>query len=100
MGEKPTGNARAIGHAFPPIVRMTNTIIEPGKATLEASGNVSETTLESIAATGVDCISIGALTKDLEASDLSMRVTLAANAKPPAAQAVAVKRECKGNSRR
>ncbi|HET8789628.1 MAG TPA: carboxylating nicotinate-nucleotide diphosphorylase, partial [Modicisalibacter sp.] len=45
------------------------------QATLEASGNVSETTLESIAATGVDCISIGALTKDVRAIDLSMRVT-------------------------
>lgn len=30
MGEKPTGNARAIGHGVPPIVRMTNTFIEPG----------------------------------------------------------------------
>jgi len=31
MGEAPTGNARAIGGGFPPIVRMTNTFIEPGK---------------------------------------------------------------------
>ncbi|HET8789633.1 MAG TPA: carboxylating nicotinate-nucleotide diphosphorylase, partial [Modicisalibacter sp.] len=45
------------------------------RATLEASGNVSEATLETIAATGVDCISIGALTKDVRAIDLSMRVT-------------------------
>jgi len=30
MGEKPTGNARAISYRFPPIVRMTNTAIEPG----------------------------------------------------------------------
>ena len=29
MGEKPTGNARAIDYRFPPIVRMTNTMIEP-----------------------------------------------------------------------
>jgi len=29
MGEKPTGNARAINYRFPPIVRMTNTYIEP-----------------------------------------------------------------------
>jgi TldD protein len=35
MGEKPTGNARAINYRFPPIVRMTNTYIEPGKASLE-----------------------------------------------------------------
>lgn len=44
------------------------------RATLEASGNVSEATLEAIADTGVDCISIGALTKDVKAIDLSMRV--------------------------
>ena len=31
MGETPTGNARAIGGGVPPIVRMTNTFIEPGK---------------------------------------------------------------------
>ena len=35
MGEQPTGNARAISYAFPPIVRMTNTYIEPGEMTLE-----------------------------------------------------------------
>jgi TldD protein len=31
MKEQPTGNARAINYRFPPIVRMTNTYIEPGK---------------------------------------------------------------------
>lgn len=35
MGETPTGNARAINYRFPPIVRMTNTIIEPGEATFD-----------------------------------------------------------------
>ncbi|WP_280546133.1 MULTISPECIES: carboxylating nicotinate-nucleotide diphosphorylase [unclassified Halomonas] len=45
-----------------------------GRATLEASGNVDETTLCAIAETGVDCISSGALTKDVEAIDLSMRI--------------------------
>ena len=35
MGEKPTGNARAISHSYPPIVRMTNTIIENGEAAFE-----------------------------------------------------------------
>ncbi|MCL2678754.1 MAG: TldD/PmbA family protein [Dehalococcoidia bacterium] len=29
MGEKPSGNARAISYRFPPVVRMTNTYIEP-----------------------------------------------------------------------
>ncbi|PAU76185.1 carboxylating nicotinate-nucleotide diphosphorylase [Halomonas salipaludis] len=45
-----------------------------GRATLEASGNVDETTLRAIAETGVDCISSGALTKDIKAIDLSMRI--------------------------
>jgi len=35
MNEKPTGNARAINYSFPPIVRMTNTYIEPGAASFE-----------------------------------------------------------------
>jgi TldD protein len=35
MEESPTGNARSITSQFPPIVRMTNTFIEPGSATLE-----------------------------------------------------------------
>lgn len=35
MGEKPTGNARAVNYAFPPIVRMTNTYIEPGTLSFE-----------------------------------------------------------------
>ncbi|GHE20783.1 carboxylating nicotinate-nucleotide diphosphorylase [Halomonas urumqiensis] len=45
-----------------------------GRAILEASGNVDETTLRNIAETGVDCISSGALTKDVKAIDLSMRL--------------------------
>ena len=44
-----------------------------GKAELEASGGITEQTLQPIAATGVDYISIGALTKDCRAIDLSMR---------------------------
>jgi len=35
MNEQPTGNARAISYQFPPIVRMTNTAIEPGNSTFE-----------------------------------------------------------------
>jgi TldD protein len=35
MGEKPTGNARAINYLFPPIVRMTNTYIEPSTMTFQ-----------------------------------------------------------------
>lgn len=49
--------------------------INKGQAKLEASGNVTETTLPLIAETGVDFISIGALTKHCKAVDLSMRIT-------------------------
>lgn len=43
------------------------------RALLEVSGNVTETTLPQIAATGVDYVSVGALTKLVQALDLSMR---------------------------
>jgi nicotinate-nucleotide pyrophosphorylase (carboxylating) len=45
-----------------------------GCALLEASGGVSINALREIAATGVDRISIGGLTKDVKAVDFSMRV--------------------------
>ncbi len=45
-----------------------------GRVELEVSGNVTEDTLLTIAQTGVDFISIGALTKDCKALDLSMRL--------------------------
>jgi TldD protein len=35
MGEPASGNARAMDYRFPPIVRMTNTYIEPGEASFE-----------------------------------------------------------------
>ncbi|MCE2572050.1 carboxylating nicotinate-nucleotide diphosphorylase [Motilimonas eburnea] len=41
---------------------------------LEVSGNVDLTTIASYAETGVDCISVGALTKHVKAVDLSMRL--------------------------
>jgi nicotinate-nucleotide pyrophosphorylase (carboxylating) len=44
-----------------------------GRAELEASGGVNLTTVRAIAETGVDRISIGGLTKDVQAVDLSMR---------------------------
>jgi nicotinate-nucleotide pyrophosphorylase (carboxylating) len=47
-----------------------------GKAKLEASGGINESTLLPIAETGVDYISIGAMTKDVKAVDLSMRLSL------------------------
>ena len=51
--------------------------ITAGRAVLEASGNVTLETLRGIAETGVDRISVGALTKDVRALDLSMRFTAA-----------------------
>jgi nicotinate-nucleotide pyrophosphorylase (carboxylating) len=45
-----------------------------GRAELEASGGITLNSLREIAETGVDRISIGALTKDIEALDLSMRI--------------------------
>ena len=48
--------------------------VTAGKAELEASGNVTEETLRGIAETGVDFISIGALTKVVIPLDLSMRL--------------------------
>lgn len=45
-----------------------------GRAKLEASGGIGEETLLAVAQTGVDYISIGALTKHVRAVDLSMRL--------------------------
>ncbi|RMR16047.1 Nicotinate-nucleotide pyrophosphorylase [Pseudomonas amygdali pv. ulmi] len=47
-----------------------------GRARLEASGGINDDTLRVIAETGVDYISIGAMTKDVKAVDLSMRLSL------------------------
>jgi nicotinate-nucleotide pyrophosphorylase (carboxylating) len=50
--------------------------INQKRALLEASGNVDLTTVRAIAETGVDRISIGALTKHIQAVDLSMRIQM------------------------
>ncbi len=47
--------------------------LNAGRAILEVSGGVNMATVREIAATGVDRISIGALTKDVRATDFSMR---------------------------
>ncbi|KTT51801.1 carboxylating nicotinate-nucleotide diphosphorylase [Pseudomonas oryzihabitans] len=52
----------------------TAVALTAGQAKLEASGGVNQDTLLGIAQTGVDYISIGTLTKDVKAIDLSMRV--------------------------
>lgn len=49
--------------------------IASGRAILEASGGIHKDQLRAIAATGVDRISIGKLTKDVRAIDYSLRVT-------------------------
>src|SRR5450830_656028 len=48
--------------------------INQGRALLEASGGVDQCTVRAIAETGVDRISIGSLTKDIKATDYSLRV--------------------------
>ncbi|HEU4842746.1 MAG TPA: carboxylating nicotinate-nucleotide diphosphorylase [Burkholderiaceae bacterium] len=45
-----------------------------GRALLEASGGINFDTVRAIAETGVDRISIGSLTKDVRATDYSMRI--------------------------
>ena len=48
--------------------------ISAGRALLEASGGIERDTVRAIAQTGVDRISIGSLTKDIKATDYSLRV--------------------------
>ncbi|MFN5028701.1 MAG: nicotinate-nucleotide diphosphorylase (carboxylating), partial [Burkholderiales bacterium] len=50
--------------------------INAGRAELEASGGVTLQSVRRIAEIGVDRISIGTLTKDIQALDLSMRFKL------------------------
>ena len=45
------------------------------KATIEASGNMTLKTVRAYAKTGVDFISVGALTHSATAVDLSMKIT-------------------------
>ena len=47
-----------------------------GSCALEASGNILLSNIREVAETGVDYISIGALTKNVHAVDLSMRIAL------------------------
>lgn len=54
---------------------MTKAVaLNQGRARLEVSGNVSLSNIAEIAATGVDFISVGALTKHVRAIDLSLRI--------------------------
>jgi len=58
---------------FTPAMMCEAAALIAGRAVLEASGNVTLETIRGIAETGVDRISVGALTKDVKALDLSMR---------------------------
>ena len=51
-------------------VEMTN-----GRALLEASGNITAETIRTVAETGVDIISIGALTHSVKAFDISLKIS-------------------------
>lgn len=50
--------------------------ITASRVELEASGNIDLTTIRAVAETGVDFISIGALTKNVQAIDLSLRIQM------------------------
>lgn len=57
------------------IAEMNNAVqLVGGRAVIEASGNVSLENVYEIAATGVDLISVGALTHSVKAMDISMKI--------------------------
>ena len=68
------GATRIMLDNFAPETMRKGVALARGRAELEASGNVSLERLREIAETGVDYISIGALTKHLKAIDFSLRL--------------------------
>ena len=68
------GAASVMLDNFAPATLREAVALNAGRAELEVSGGVQLDRVREIAATGVDRISIGALTKDVRAVDLSMRV--------------------------
>lgn len=57
------------------LARMREAVkVNAGRALLEASGGINLETVRAIAETGVDRISIGSLTKDVRATDYSLRI--------------------------
>lgn len=70
------GADRVLLDNFSPALLREAVALAQGRAELEVSGNVTLETLRDIAATGVDYISVGALTKHVRAIDLSMRIQL------------------------
>lgn len=58
---------------FTQVMMKEAVVLNDGKAALEVSGNITLETLKEFAETGIDYISVGALTKHIRAMDLSMR---------------------------
>jgi nicotinate-nucleotide pyrophosphorylase (carboxylating) len=75
-----TGCTRILVDDFPLAMLHEAVRIAAGRIPLEVSGSVSLDRLAGIAATGVDFVSVGALTKHVRAIDLSMKL-----GPPPAA---------------
>jgi len=67
------GVTRILLDNFDPTRLREAVVRNAGRAKLESSGNVTLETLREVAETGVDYISVGALTKHVRALDLSMR---------------------------
>ncbi|MEJ7745525.1 MAG: carboxylating nicotinate-nucleotide diphosphorylase [Luteimonas sp.] len=68
------GCERILIDDFDPAARRAAVRIAAGRIPLEVSGGVDLATVRSIAEDGVDCISIGGLTKHVHAIDLSMKL--------------------------
>ncbi|EIL95634.1 quinolinate phosphoribosyltransferase, partial [Rhodanobacter sp. 115] len=61
---------------FTPALMREAVALTAGRVPLEVSGNVDLVTIGEFARTGVDFISVGALTKHVHAVDLSLRLQL------------------------
>jgi len=72
------GADRALLDNFTPAMLTDAVALAVGRIPLEVSGNVELDTIRTIAETGVDFISSGALTKHVRAIDLSLRLDVAA----------------------
>ncbi len=69
-----SGCERILLDDFSPDLRREAVRITAGRIPLEVSGSVGLGDLRSIAEDGVDCISIGGLTKHVQAIDLSLKL--------------------------
>jgi nicotinate-nucleotide pyrophosphorylase (carboxylating) len=70
------GCTRILIDDFDPAMRREAVRIAAGRVPLEVSGMVDLSTVRAVAEDGVDCISIGALTKHVQAVDLSLKLGL------------------------